>query len=241
MAEELGWDAEAFDKAFKEVSDQGMAEADFKARLVWLPKAIIHNKPESPNVVRSWRAELDLLPECALKSKAIEFLADHLKSLGDGYFSAFCEITGRSLKARPKPSRETCGKATPNQEQEQEQEQESGARKRTRSPPVTFRAWMESLPEGEHAIRPDDPIYRYADSVGISDEIMALAWFWFERTYTGARRAKRYADWRQAFRNAVEGNWGRLWRVAADGAVVLTSEGEALRRLQQAEARREAA
>lgn len=136
---------------------------------------------------------------------------------------------------------EAPSKALGSQEQEQEQEQESGARKCTRSPPVTFRAWMESLPEGEHAIRPDDPIYRYADSVGISDEIMALAWFWFERTYTGARRAKRYADWRQTFRNAVEGNWGRLWRVAADGAVVLTSEGEALRRLQQAEARREAA
>lgn len=52
MAEELGWEAEAFDEAFREVSQQGMAKADFKARLVWLPKALKHNKPESPNVVR---------------------------------------------------------------------------------------------------------------------------------------------------------------------------------------------
>lgn len=122
MAEELDWDIEAFDKAFAEVFDQGMAKADFKARVVWLPNALKHNKPESPNVVRSWRVELDLLPECDLKTEAVAYIRDFLKGFGEAYLLAFDEITGDGRKpsgnASPKPST----KAMPNQEQEQEQE-----------------------------------------------------------------------------------------------------------------------
>ena len=72
MAEELDWELEAFDEAFREAFRQGMVKADFKARVVWLPSAIKHNKPESPNVVRSWATEFDLIPECDLKREAFE-------------------------------------------------------------------------------------------------------------------------------------------------------------------------
>lgn len=85
MAEELDWDVEAFDKAFGEVFQQGMAKADFKAKLVWLPNAIKHNKPESPNVVRGWRVELDLLPECDLKREAMTAIREGLESAGPSY------------------------------------------------------------------------------------------------------------------------------------------------------------
>ena len=128
MAEELNWDQEAFDEAFREVSDKGMAKADFKARLVWLPKAIQHNKPESPNVVRGWRVELDLLPECDLKSEAIKGIREALVLLGAPYVEAFDEVlSGKkkdSEKDGGKPSRKPSAKAMPNQEQEQEQEQD---------------------------------------------------------------------------------------------------------------------
>ncbi len=85
MAEELGWPLEAFDEAFREVSEQGMAKADFAARLMWLPNAIKHNKPESPNVVKSWSAEFDLLPECPLKLEALEAIKTFVCSLGPGF------------------------------------------------------------------------------------------------------------------------------------------------------------
>lgn len=131
MAEELNWDIEAFDKAFAEVSAQGMAKADFKAKLVWLPNAIKHNKPESPNVVRSWRVELDLLPECDLKREAIQAIRSHLQGIGEAYVSAFDEIhfSKKKVEQNPlpnaclKPSPKPSAKAMPNQEQEQEQEQ----------------------------------------------------------------------------------------------------------------------
>ncbi|ECT1022965.1 TPA: hypothetical protein H2A59_002435 [Salmonella enterica] len=124
MAEELEWDIKAFDEAFLEVSSQGMAKADFNARLVWLPNALRHNKPESPNVVRSWRDELELLPECDLKNEAIANIRNHLMSLGAAYLQAFDEILTDENKPSPKASRKASPKTTPNQEQEQEQEQE---------------------------------------------------------------------------------------------------------------------
>ena len=117
LAEELTWPLEAFDKAFQEVFQEGMVEVDFKSRLVFIPKAISHNKPESPNVVKSWGSEFDLLPECDLKLIAYESLKAFVHGMGEAYGKAF-DMTFR--KPSIKPSR----KAMPNQEQEQEQEQE---------------------------------------------------------------------------------------------------------------------
>ena len=135
MAEELGWELEAFDEAFQEVSQNGMAKADFKARLVWLPNALKHNKPESPNVVRSWRVELDLLPECDLKRQAIAFIRETLKTIGPAYVSAFDEaFSGDSKKPSAKASLKASVKAMANQEQEQEQEQKKAAAREEHPP-----------------------------------------------------------------------------------------------------------
>lgn len=118
MAEELGWPQEAFDKAFQEAFQLGMVKADFKARFVWLPNAIKHNKPESPNVVKSWGREFDLLPECRLKEEAFEDLKAFIFGLGEAYAKAFREVFTDYL-------RKASLKTMPNQEQEQEQEYNS--------------------------------------------------------------------------------------------------------------------
>lgn len=116
MAEELGWELEAFDKAFAEVFEQGMVKADFKARVMWIPKALQHNTPESPNVVRSWSAEFDLIPECDLKREAYEGLRNAVSAMGPAFLAAFEEVIRKpSAKASDKPS----PKAMANQEQEQ--------------------------------------------------------------------------------------------------------------------------
>src|SRR5580704_7727849 len=124
MAEELGWPPEAFNHAFQEVLDQGMAKADFENRVVWLPNAIKHNKPASPNVVTSWAAELDLIPECSLKSEAIRAIEEFLDLLGPSYAEAFAAIKKASGKSSLCSSRKPSSKATAYQEQEQDQEQE---------------------------------------------------------------------------------------------------------------------
>lgn len=117
MAEELDWDLEAFDEAFAEAFQQGMVEADWKAKVVWIPNAIHCNRPESPNVVTSWGSEWDLIPECDLKREAYEVLKASISALGEGFGKAFG-------KAFNKPREKPTPKTMPNQEQEQEQEQE---------------------------------------------------------------------------------------------------------------------
>mgnify|MGYP001159382340 CR=1 FL=1 len=109
MAEALGWSLEGFREAFREASSKGLVKADWKARLVWIPNAIKHNPPESPNVVRGWRTAWDELPECSLKVEAFQALEALLKGFTEGFQKAF---------------REACPKPMANQEQEQEQEQE---------------------------------------------------------------------------------------------------------------------
>lgn len=148
--------------------------------------------------------------------------------------------TARVRKYREKMKRQGNVSVT-GQETDTDTEEEREARKPARSSPIQFSTWVKSLPEGEDAIPPDDPVFQFAADAGIPEDMLALAWAWFERTYTGSRKSKRYTDWRQVFRNAVEGNWPRVWRFTPDGQCVLTSEGEMLRRALEAEARRVAA
>lgn len=109
LAESLKWSPEAFAKAFAEASVQGMVEADWEAPLVFLPNAVEHNAPESPNVVTGWRDQWAEIPDCALKLKAWQRLKAFTEGIGEGFGKAF---------------REACRQPSPNQEQEQEQEQE---------------------------------------------------------------------------------------------------------------------
>lgn len=116
MAAELGWPLKAFLQAFAEVFDKGMAKADWKAGVVWLPNASRphenRNKPESPNVIRSWRDTWDEVPECDLKLEIWRQLKDFTEAFGEGFGQAFVEAC-----------REPFRKPLANQEQEQEQEQ----------------------------------------------------------------------------------------------------------------------
>lgn len=112
MAAEIRWPLKAFREAFGEASAKGMAKADFDAGLVWLKNSLRpgddRNKPESPNVVRSWRDTWDEIPECSLKIEMWQQLKAFTKGLGEGFHKAFLEA---------------CRQPSPNQEQEQEQEQ----------------------------------------------------------------------------------------------------------------------
>jgi hypothetical protein len=233
MAEELGWEMEAFDEAFAEVSGAGMAKADFKARLVWLPKALKHNKPESPNVVRSWRVELDLLPECELKREAIAAVREHLTGIGPSYAEAFDELTDKPAKTTPKHSGKPSSKAMPNQEQEQEQEQEqnkeSAAAHRTSRPKredTTLKTYLQECREAGTKPVPDDHAIRaYCRDAGIAEEMLQVAWCVFRDDYTtGTNKAKRYKDWPGHFANAVRGCWAKLWFTDA-GEVKWSSRG----------------
>jgi hypothetical protein len=80
LAEELGWSVGGWTKCWKEVEGRGMAVADWTARVVWLPKAFEYRAPQSLNVVKSWRAHIDDIPDCELKTRAILAIADAVEA-----------------------------------------------------------------------------------------------------------------------------------------------------------------
>jgi uncharacterized phage protein (TIGR02220 family) len=78
-----------FRECWREIAAQKMAFADWKARIVYVPRALMHNKPKSPNVVVGWRHSLAELPECALKHRAIAELRAGLDLFGPSFVAAF--------------------------------------------------------------------------------------------------------------------------------------------------------
>lgn len=94
---------------------------------------------------------------------------------------------------------------------------------RAKSEAVLLADWLSDCKaKGEPAIKPDDPIRSWADDAGIPDDYMRLAWQVFLDRY---RTAKPQKDWPAHFRNAIRGNWLKLWYIDADGDCRLTTAG----------------
>ena len=73
-----------------------------------------------------------------------------------------------------------------------------------------MKTFLENLKaSGEKFLGDDDAIWAYAESVGVSDEMLRLAFLKFKDRYLDGK--KRYTDWRRVFLNAIEGNWFGLW------------------------------
>ena len=90
LAEAAGkWPLPAFRRCWREIAEQTMGEADWQARVVWLPHAIEHNEPQSPSVVKSWVRQLVEIPECELKNRAIFAIGQHLSKMGPAWSAAW--------------------------------------------------------------------------------------------------------------------------------------------------------
>lgn len=125
MAEELGWSLRGFNQALKEIVGQGLVKVDLKARVIFIANAIKYNKPQSPNVVKSWALHWDELPECALKNEAYQFLKVFTQGLGKAFAQAFEESLSKAQVKRQNLSY----KPLLNQEQDQDQEQDQEIKK----------------------------------------------------------------------------------------------------------------
>jgi hypothetical protein len=143
LAESLGWELERFGIRYRELSDRGMAKADFDARLVWLPNAIKYRAPANSKVILGWKAIWDNVPECQLKQLIYQHLETHVATRGDAFVHAWNRIAYG------------IGYGMPFQEQEQEQEQYVSSNEETntcepsakgKSYPVDFETWWQTYP-----------------------------------------------------------------------------------------------
>lgn len=92
---------------------------------------------------------------------------------------------------------------------------------------IEIDTWLSSL-GGADAIPATDPIFDYADKAGIPLDFLAMSW---KRFVDDMRERKtRKKDWIAHYRNAVRGNWFKLWWFTPEGDCRLTTVGEQERR-----------
>lgn len=191
MAEALGWSLLAYRRAFQEILDEDLVKVDWHARLVWIPKAIHYNQPESPNVVLGWSRIWDELPECSLKSEAYHYIKGFLEGLGKGFHDAF-------MKATPKTLPKTMPKTMPNQEQEQEQESEQEKEKtpHIKRPPKGTKRQLTEFPN-DFILTPT--LEAYANTHDIQNP--AHTWEHFKAHHLA--KGSQFKNWPQAWRTWV--------------------------------------
>lgn len=81
----------SFRKAFHEGLSKGMVKHDEMASLLWFPNFLKYNKPESPNVVKTWPEAFDLLPEGPMKAQLLQHLKDFMEGMSAAFQQAFRE------------------------------------------------------------------------------------------------------------------------------------------------------
>jgi hypothetical protein len=121
LSDELKWSRKHFENVFLELSTENFISFDEKNNFFLFKNFIKYNKPESPNVVKSWENAIDLLPECELRNQLIQQVANYIsENFNEAFREALPEAFRKALKeALPQAFR----KAMPNQKQEQKQKQ----------------------------------------------------------------------------------------------------------------------
>ena len=116
--------------------------------------------------------------------------------------------------------------------------------KSRKSERCTYATFVETCrAAGDHPIPVDDPIFTFAADANIPREFIALAWRAFGIKHRQGRKQQAgVIGWRAHFRDAVRGNWAKLWYFPQEGApAALTTVGIALNREREADAERKAA
>ncbi|SAL19344.1 hypothetical protein AWB71_00927 [Caballeronia peredens] len=104
--------------------------------------------------------------------------------------------------------------------------------KRSRGKKLPLQAFIAGCREAGEKVIPDaDPVFAYADTIGLPYDMVSLCWKVFREKHVNDD-SKRYVDWRAHFRNAVRGAWYGLWRIdAGSNEYKLTTAGEQARRI----------
>ena len=113
MADDLGWSVDDIRYAFAEATREGMANADWKAGVVVLTRALFDSnnrrretaKPTSLNVIKAWSKAFDAVPDCALKYEYLQSLKTYCDALPDAFADVFADAFADAFA---KASRMTC-------------------------------------------------------------------------------------------------------------------------------------
>lgn len=129
------------------------------------------------------------------------------ESVIEGYQIGKAGVT-ESVTTKDKPTKDNKQKKAPREE-------------------ITFKKWLEQCEaEGKKPIPEDDPVFDYAEEVGIPIDMIRFAWVEFKRKYSSPQnKNKRYKLWARHFDNAVRENWYGIWYCGESG-FALTTRGK---------------
>ena len=92
LSVEIGIPLTSFRRAFVKVEKTGMVEFCRRHHALVLPNFLRYNRPQSPNVVKSWgkaaSTGLELIPECDLKTLLVERTIRFVSALGPSFTHA---------------------------------------------------------------------------------------------------------------------------------------------------------
>ena len=128
IADDLGWDTSDVRTHLKELEEAGMIMICRRPALIFLPRAIHHNQPANPNMIKGWRNGFDNLPECVLRGEALTLLREGLKPSLVPAFDRIFANTAKQATVRaaerlsPEKRAKINGSANGMRNQDQEQE-----------------------------------------------------------------------------------------------------------------------
>jgi hypothetical protein len=137
LAAELGCSVRRLRSAVNQLIEAGYIEVDDDASYIGIRDFLRWNRPENPNVMKSWVSVLELLPDCRHKDHLCEGLREMAEELGEPFLKAFREAFRKGLPIQK-------------QEQKQEQEQKDKEADSLRSEfREDFEVWRSTLPNSQ--------------------------------------------------------------------------------------------
>lgn len=189
-----------FQKAFQEVLGKGLVKGSNEDSFLYVPNFLKYNRPENPNVMKSWLKVWDFLPECELKIELYQIIKAFTEDLSKDFQKAlgkdFLEGLAKGLpKTENREQRAVIKENTPLNtfvplfEDPSKTEQQKPAH--TKPPKQIKRTWPYS---SDYHLT--DDMRNYALSHGVvdpNDEFEA----WKDDCLSNRRE---YADWSAAWR-----------------------------------------
>jgi len=99
---------------------------------------------------------------------------------------------------------------------------------RAKSKNLTLQEWLDSFEDDPTLVAALDMVERYVKKIGLPIEFENLAWEAFCARYRHdpGYKGKRYDEWPRVYRNALEGNWFKLWYTDDAGQYHLSQVGK---------------
>ena len=154
IADDLGWDTSDVRTHLAELEEAEMIMICRRPALIFLPRAIHHNQPANPNMIKGWRNGFDNLPECVLRGDALTLLREGLKPsllpAFDKIFASAAKQATTRIAAKPTPEKKAKLNGSANGMRNQDQEQElinKSVRAKLRTPRKVGRPKTEPSPD----------------------------------------------------------------------------------------------